>query len=90
MIQNFRHKGLKLLYEKDNPRKVPAAFADKLRDVLSVLDVATSKASIRFPSLHELHGDLEGHWAIDITANWRVTFRLENGHVHDVDYQDYH
>ena len=79
MIQNFRHKGLKLLYE-----------TDKLRDVLSVLDVATSKASIRFPSLHDLHGDLEGHCAIVITPNWRVTFRLEGGHVYDVDYQDYH
>jgi proteic killer suppression protein len=90
MIQNFRHKGLKLLYQKDDPRKVPPERADQLRAVLSVLDVATSSASIRFPSLHELHGDLTGHWAIAITANWRVTFRLENGHVYDVDYQDYH
>ncbi len=90
MIQNFRHKGLKLLYQKDDPRKVPPERADQLRAVLSVLDVATSTASIRFPSLHELRGDLEGHWAIVITANWRVTFRMENGHVYDVDYQDYH
>jgi|GEM_PF-5647825 len=46
MIQNVRHKRLKLLHDKDSPRKVPAAFAYKFRDVLSVLDVATSKASI--------------------------------------------
>ena len=55
-----------------------------------MLEFGTSKCYIRFPSLQDLNGDLEGHRAIVITPNWGVTFRLEGGHVYDVDYQDYH
>lgn len=25
-----------------------------------------------------------------LSANYRITFRLEAGNIHDVDYQDYH
>ena len=40
--------------------------------------------------LHPLKGALKGHWAVAVSGNWRVTFRLEAGDVYDVDYLDYH
>jgi len=40
--------------------------------------------------LHPLRGRLHGHWAVSVSANWRVTFRFEDGHAVDVDYLDYH
>jgi addiction module HigA family antidote len=40
--------------------------------------------------LHPLSGKLRGHWAVDVSGNWRVTFRFERGHAGDVDYTDYH
>ena len=40
--------------------------------------------------LHELRGDLAGHWAVRVSRNWRITFRFEGGNVYDVDLVDYH
>ena len=40
--------------------------------------------------LHPLHGDLEGHWSLDVSGNWRLTFTFEGEDAVLVDYQDYH
>jgi proteic killer suppression protein len=40
--------------------------------------------------LHPLSGELEGHWAVAVSGNWRLTFRFEEGDAFVVDYQDYH
>ena len=40
MIKNIRHKGLKRLYEDNDPRGVRAEHATKLRDILARLDAA--------------------------------------------------
>jgi proteic killer suppression protein len=40
--------------------------------------------------LHPLRGRLTGHWAVDVSGNWRITFRFEGPDVYDVDYTDYH
>ena len=31
-----------------------------------------------------------GQWSIRINAQWRVCFRFDNGHVHDVEIIDYY
>ena len=38
----------------------------------------------------ELAGALAGHWAINVSGNWRVTFAFENEDAVLVDYQGYH
>jgi proteic killer suppression protein len=40
--------------------------------------------------LHPLKGDLKGFWAVSVSGNWRVIFRLEKGNAYDVDLIDYH
>lgn len=40
--------------------------------------------------LHPLKGDRSGTWAVDVSGNWRVTFRLENGDARVVDHEDCH
>jgi proteic killer suppression protein len=40
--------------------------------------------------LHSLHGKLEGHWAIRISGNWRLTFAFHGEDAIHVDYLDYH
>jgi toxin HigB-1 len=40
MICSMRHKGLKRLYENDDPRGVMAGHVIKLRDILARLDAA--------------------------------------------------
>jgi toxin HigB-1 len=60
--------------------------------LLSALDVASSPADLNAPGygLHPLHGNLEGHWAVRITGNWRLTFAFDGEDAILVDYQDYH
>jgi len=92
VIQSIRHKGLKRLYEDDDPRGVIAEHAEKLRDILARLDAANTVADMDLPGfrLHALKGEFKGFWATKVRANWRVIFRFADGDVLDVDYIDYH
>jgi proteic killer suppression protein len=92
MIQSFRHKGLKRLYEDDDPRGVAAEHLIKLRNILARLDAASSAEDMNLPgfNLHALKGELHGSMAVTVRANWRVTFRFVEGHAYEVDYLDYH
>lgn len=92
MIRSIRHKGLKRLYEDDDPRGVVSEHAEKLCDILARLDAAGMIADMDLPGLrlHPLKGELKGYWAITVRANWRVIFRFADGDALDVDYVDYH
>jgi len=92
MIKNIRHKGLKRLYEDDDPRGVMAEHVPKLRDILARLDVTPTVSQMDVPGfrLHSLKGDLKGFWGVTVRANWRVIFRFVEGDALDVDYVDYH
>lgn len=93
MIKSIVHKGLKKLWEKDDASKLPAEQVDKIRRILIALDIAKTLDPLRaIPGyrLHQLTGDLKGHWSIVVTGNYRITFRFEDENVYVVDYQDYH
>ncbi len=92
MILSIRHKGLKRLYEEDDPRGVMADHAVKLRDMLARLEAARAATDVDLPGfrLHPLKGAMKGFWAVTVRANWRVIFRFAEHHAIDVDYVDYH
>jgi proteic killer suppression protein len=92
MIKSFQHKGLRLLFEYDDRRKLNAEYVDRLRLILSSLDVAETIEDMNQLTfrLHPLKGDLNGFWAVTVRANWRVVFRFADGHAYDVDLIDYH
>jgi proteic killer suppression protein len=92
MIRSMRHKGLKRLYDDDDPRGVKAEHVEKACDILARLDAAVVITDMDMPGfkLHPLTGDRKDFWAVTVRANWRVIFRFEDGDVHDVDYVDYH
>ncbi len=92
MIQGFRHKGLKLLFEQGNRRKVQSEYAAKIERILSRLEEASAPGNMDLPGfrLHPLKGDLAGFWSITVSGNLRVIFRFEGGHASDVDLIDYH
>lgn len=92
MIENFRHKGLKLFFEKGNPSKLPQAHINKLRRLLIRLHASVIIEDMKFPGsgLHQLKGKYEGFYSIEVSGNYRLIFRFFNGNVYDVDYIDYH
>jgi toxin HigB-1 len=94
-IRNFVHKGLKRLYAEDNAKGVPPDSADKLRKMLAFLDDMEDAEELRsLPSwkVHTLTGNRAGTWSLSVTANRRLTFRIdsEEREIYDVNLEDYH
>jgi proteic killer suppression protein len=92
MIQSFRHKGLRLLFERGQKKGVPPELVARLRIVLADLDAATDVHELSLPGyrLHPLKGELKGFGSITVSGNWRVIFQIAAGNVYDVDLIDYH
>ncbi len=92
MIKSIKHKGLKQFFETGSTKGVKAEHAKRLTARLTVLNAATSLDDIALASwnLHPLSGELQGHYAINISGNWRLFFTFEDGDVYLLDYGDYH
>jgi toxin HigB-1 len=92
MIKNFKHKGLKKLYEAGSKQGVKAEHASRLLLILARLDASSTSEDMNLPGLglHSLKGSLKNYWSVSVSGNWRVIFRFENNHATDVDYLDYH
>jgi proteic killer suppression protein len=93
MIETIAHKGLRLLWEKNDSTKLPPMQVDKITRILSVLDVIkTIEPLKKIPGykFHGLTGIYMGYWAISVTGNYRIIFRVEEENVYDIDYLDYH
>lgn len=92
MIVSFKHKGLKLFYEKGDASKLQPQHISKIRLILTRLDAAKAVEELDVPGygLHELKGNLKDHWSIKVDKNYRITFRIETENANDVDYIDYH
>jgi proteic killer suppression protein len=92
MIKRFRHRGLRRLYEDDDRSGISAEHADKIARILAQLKRSSKPNDMDLPGfrLPPLKGELTGFWSVTIRANWRVTFRFDEGDVTDVDLIDYH
>ncbi len=92
MIQSFKHRGLKRFFENNDGRRVNPDHIPRLKRILATLDAASRPEDMDAPgwSLHKLRGDLKEFYAVKVSGNWRVIFRLEDGDAYDVDYLDYH
>ena len=92
MIKSFRHKGIEQFFKSGSKAGIQPKHAEKLRKQLFALDNAKRPEDMNAPGwrLHRLQRDLAGHWSVDVSGNWRLTFRFEGEDAILVDYQDYH
>lgn len=92
MIKSFRHKGVEQFFKTGTKAGVQAKHATRLRNQLFALDNAKRPQDMNAPGwrLHPLHGDLQSHWSVTVSGNWRLTFMFEGEDAVLVDYQDYH
>jgi len=92
MIRSFKHRGLRRLYEEDEPRGIRSDLIDAVNRILTVLDSAMTPQALDVPRyrLHPLKGDLKGYWSVTVRANWRIIFRFEGTDAFDVELIDYH
>jgi toxin HigB-1 len=94
-IRSFSHKGLKKLYEEDDVRGINSATVDKVRKMLLFLDDMEDANEMRaLPTwkAHALTGNRKGTWSLSVTANRRMTFRVDSAKLEilDLNLEDYH
>lgn len=92
MIQTFKQRGLKRLYEHGDRSRLQNDHIERIEDILARLDVAVTPVDLDLPGyrLHALKGDLKGFWSVRVSGNWRIIFRLKDGDAFDVNLIDYH
>ena len=92
MIKSFRHKGVQKFFETGSKAGIQPKHAKRLAVQLDVLDEAIGVEDMQIPGwkCHALHGEFDGHWAVSVSGNWRLTFTFEGKNAVLVNYQDYH
>ncbi|MDP9268233.1 MAG: type II toxin-antitoxin system RelE/ParE family toxin [Acidobacteriota bacterium] len=92
MIRSFRHQGVEQFFRTGSRRGIRPQHAEKLRKQLFALDNAKRPQDMNASGwrLRPLRGNLHGHWPVDVSGNWRLTFAFEGEDAVLVDYQDYH
>jgi toxin HigB-1 len=71
---------------------IPSRHAARLQLILTALQAATTPQDMDLPGLrlHPLGGNRRGTWSVDVSGNWRVTFKFRESHVIEVNYEDTH
>jgi len=94
MIVSIRHKGLRLYWEKGDGSKLPPERLATIARILTVLDMAKQVPkdfeAFRNWRIHPLKGELKGHWSLDVSGNFRITFMFVDGNAEVVNYIDTH
>lgn len=93
MIKTFRHKGLRIFFENGSKAGIQTAHAQRLAAILRRLNETTNSQGMNLPGwrLHPLKGrELNRHFSVWVSGNWRVTFTFEGADAVLVDYHDYH
>jgi toxin HigB-1 len=92
VIKSFRQRGIEQFFNKGSKGGIQPKHAEKLCKQLFALNNARQAKDMNAPAwrLHPLRGDLAGHWSVDVSGNWRLTFTFEGNDAILVDYQDYH
>ncbi|WP_309660297.1 MULTISPECIES: type II toxin-antitoxin system RelE/ParE family toxin [unclassified Sphingomonas] len=93
-IESIRHAALRRFAETGQTRGLDGKSVDRISRMLLFLDSVSSVEALRAPpnyGAHILTGDRAGTWALTVTRNWRMTFRLNaDGAIVDLDLEDYH
>ena len=92
MIRTFRHRGLELFFTKGDYRKIPADRAARIERMLDRLEASAHPQDMNLPGYrwHQMKGSRKGTYAVNVSGNWRITFRFDGEDAIDVDFEDYH
>ncbi len=92
VIKNLKHKGLEKFFTKGSTAGIQPVHATRISDRLAFLNAAQTIEDMDKPGyrLHQLKGDREGLWAVNVSGNWRIVFRFQDGDAYIVNYEDYH
>ena len=89
---SIRHKALRRFVETGQPRGLPPVAARLANMIAYLVAIARDEELLVPPNFgaHRLVGDRAGTWSLTVTRNWRLTFRIVDGRIEDMDLEDYH
>jgi len=96
VIQSFADAATRDIYDAVNSkaaRRIPKAIWSVVRRKLDAVNAAESTEDLAFVPgnrFEPLKGDQQGRFSIRVNEQYRITFRFENGHAHNVRCEDYH
>ena len=91
MIDSFRSKALRDLFEKGRTKSIRPDLVALVISRLDALDAAASLHDLRRPALrlHKLRGK-PVRYSIWVDVVWRITFEWVDGAARRVDLEQYH
>jgi len=91
MIRNFRHKGLKELFETGASRKVRSDLQARALRRLDALNDAEELSELSIPGFdfHPLRGKPQ-RYSLHVNGPWCITFEWVEGHAVRVTLEQYH
>ena len=91
MIESFKHKGLRELFETGSSAKVQDALAARALRRLDAISAATTPESLNLPGF-DFHG-LSGKpklYSVHVNGPWCITFEWQGENAVRVDLENYH
>lgn len=91
-IESISHKALRKFVETGSSKGV--IEPRRIQLMIALMVNAESIEELKIPpnfGFHALSGDRAGTYAMTVTRNWRLTFRLvDDDKIADLDLEDYH
>lgn len=94
MIKSINHKGLRLFWVNGDASKLPSENIYKIKKILNLInyleDVPKDLEPIKNLRPHLLKGNLQNFCSLDVSGNYRIIFKFEDGNAYDLNYLDTH
>jgi proteic killer suppression protein len=92
MIESFRSKALRRLWEKTDGSGVNPNALPRISRILAILDAGEDIRDLNVPGFrfHALKGFHPTRYSMRVTGNWRVTFEWMGKSAKAIDLEDYH
>jgi proteic killer suppression protein len=93
LIQSWKTKVARQVFEGQEPKGFPASLLKAVRRRLSQLNAAEAIEDLRTPPgnrLHPLTGNRERQWSISVNDQFRICFVWTDQGPGEVEFVDYH
>ena len=93
MIVSFGSKDTENIWQGNRVKKIPMEIQKIGRKKLRMLNNSQNIADLRIPPsnrLERLKGKTKNFYSIRINDQWRIVFKWQNDHAHEVEISDYH
>ena len=91
MIESFKHRGLKELFENGKTSRINKQFHKRILRRLDALDSARDPEELNIPGFdfHKLQGK-PARYSLHVNGPWCVTFEWDGEDAVKLDWEQYH